>query len=801
MMESTEPQVPEPPGNRQALAPGQYEALYHGVLSISPDAILVTDLDAMVLTGNMQAAALLGYAGIQELTGRRMFEFIALEDRGTAERYLRDTVATTIISSIECSVLGKDGTLIPVQLTASVVADEAAEPSGFVAIVRDMIASKRADLEIASLNNQLEDRILEQHGAQLEAANRDLQLAVATNGKLAQELRRRAEGVQADYERMAAIVNAADISLAFRDMEMRFILLNDTWLRRTGYDRERVIGHRAEEFGNPDQRPVFVDMVARIFATGAPVTIRDLFTTTDAHPEGYYVDVTLQPVSDAAGDVTGLLSVGIDVTEKVLARQQVESQKALLQTIFDTAPAGIAYYDRDMRLIDYNSEYKDMLDPRVPFLLGEVLYDIYPATLARKPIYDRVLAGDRVDAENVAYPYSDGEVRYRDARYRPVRDAGGAVVGMVTTVVDVTDKVRARQEIESQKALLQTIFDSAPIGIAYYDRDMRLIDYNSEYNDLTDLRFALARGEVIYDLVPPALARKPIYERVLAGEQVVDENFRRESPDGEVRYFDVRYEPVRDANGEVAGMVTTVVDVTGRHNIEEQKEELLALVAHELKTPITAIKGFAGAASRTARRLNDDKLERALAIISDQSDHLTRLIDDLNDVARTSAGPLKLYRERFDLYDLLKEVVGNLLLAAPDFAFPLDLPGAAAIVSADRQRIEQVLINLLNNAVKYSGGNRVVETSARLLKHQVIVTVRDYGVGIPPDQQRQVFQRFFRSRNVSSRQFSGLGLGLFISHSIITRHGGHIWLESAEREGSTFFFSLPLAEAGEPAAQ
>jgi PAS domain S-box-containing protein len=387
-----------------------------------------------------------------------------------------------------------------------------------------------------------------------------------------------------------------------------------------------------------------------------------------------------------------------------------------------------------------------------------------------------------------------------------VLDDTGEPGQFVMTLRDLTAWKRAESErlaeearrqaevmrVESQPPLLQTIFDSAPVALAYFDREMRFIDFNSEYAQISPPDIPIVRGRVIYDLNPAAREREAIHRRVLAGEPVDEENVRYEYPNGDVRYRDLRYRPVRDADGEVIGVVSSAVDVTARQEMARQKDEFLALASHELKTPITSIKGFAQIAARAAGKLGDEKLSHMLTIINEQSDRLSRLIDDLNDVSRARVGALKLYEEPFDLRDLVRDAVDSLHLTAPDFAFPMDLPDSPITVNADRQRIEQVVTNLVDNAVKYSGVSRVVEIAVRPEGDEVIVAVRDYGVGIPADQQAQVFELFFRSSNVESKQYSGLGLGLFISRGIIARHGGRTWFESAERAGSTFYFSLPL---------
>jgi signal transduction histidine kinase len=189
--------------------------------------------------------------------------------------------------------------------------------------------------------------------------------------------------------------------------------------------------------------------------------------------------------------------------------------------------------------------------------------------------------------------------------------------------------------------------------------------------------------------------------------------------------------------------------------------------------------------------MDDKGLNRMLHAVDSKADLLTELINEMLDVSRIERGVLPLRLEQFDLTRLLQEVASGFKMTAPDFAIECELPGEPITINADRQRIEQVLVNLVNNAIKYSGGTRKVQLNVTDGAAGPTVLVRDPGVGIPAAQQGQVSSRFFRASNVSTPRYSGLGLGLYISHGIVMRHGGSMWDESSEGVGSTFYFTLP----------
>jgi signal transduction histidine kinase len=242
-------------------------------------------------------------------------------------------------------------------------------------------------------------------------------------------------------------------------------------------------------------------------------------------------------------------------------------------------------------------------------------------------------------------------------------------------------------------------------------------------------------------------------------------------------------------------------EIAERTRLEKQKDEFIAVASHELRTPLTTVKGYTNLALRTVRDLGDERLTRLLTIASEKTDVLARLIDEMLDVSRIENNMLSLDCQSFDLVDLVKQIVSSMELVATDFDFHLSAPSHPVTVNADRQRIEQVITNLLENGIKYTGkgspAEQEIDITVTTQDGEVITAVRDHGVGIPAEQQSQVFSRFFRASNVATSYYSypGMGLGLFIAHNIIQRHHGRIWVDSVERDGSTFSFALPLEDA------
>ena len=249
--------------------------------------------------------------------------------------------------------------------------------------------------------------------------------------------------------------------------------------------------------------------------------------------------------------------------------------------------------------------------------------------------------------------------------------------------------------------------------------------------------------------------------------------------------------------------------VDARRKVEDLsrlKDEFLSIASHELRTPVTSIKGYTQLAKTLIREGDLRTSEEYLDIALDQIDRMSRLILELLDVSRIETGRLEIHREPIPWAAFVREVVHRLHTAVSDRRFHVNIPDETRPVSGDRDRLEQVLGNLLENSVKYSPEGSDIYVSVEDRGDHIVTSICDRGIGIPNDELSQVFERFHRGRQVSSTNYGGLGLGLYITKQIIDRHGGSIWVESREGSGTTFYFSLPaesvpaVAQA-EPAAR
>lgn len=252
------------------------------------------------------------------------------------------------------------------------------------------------------------------------------------------------------------------------------------------------------------------------------------------------------------------------------------------------------------------------------------------------------------------------------------------------------------------------------------------------------------------------------------------------------------------AQGAEPAAIVVHQDVTALKEAERLKDDFIGIAAHELRTPLAVLKGYAQMLLMQSARgkgpeLVDWQVE-ALQNIDQATVRLVELTEDLLDVTRLQAGRLEFLLEPMDLVSLTRRVATRLQMTTSNHILSLHTDTEHLIVNADKRRIEQVLSNLINNAIKYSpqGGVIDIMLQEKRATTTALLVVHDGGIGIPEQQQAQIFGRFVRADNASALGISGTGLGLYLCRELVERQGGRIWFESTEGQGSTFFVSLPL---------
>jgi PAS domain S-box-containing protein len=356
------------------------------------------------------------------------------------------------------------------------------------------------------------------------------------------------------------------------------------------------------------------------------------------------------------------------------------------------------------------------------------------------------------------------------------------------------------QSVVREKQRLDTLIEQSADGVMILDSRWRITTFNRAMEQLTGwprneaigrpcaevLAIRNAQGVNICLLDCP-LQRLPHVQNPLVEGWIT-------SRDGREIYVQSRYAPQWSAQGVFLSAIANVRDITDQKREEEMQSTFVSVISHELKTPVSIIKGYAGTLGREDADWSRETLRDGLRVIEEEADRLASQIQDLLDVSRLQAGGMHLELTEWQLPAMAQQVV-QAFAAQTDsrFEFELRFPEHLPPVQADFERVRMVLTNLVSNAVKYSPDGGLIRIGGRAEGDMMLVYVSDQGVGIAPEEQPLVFNRFYRVDNRLRRQTQGTGLGLYLTRAIIEAHGGTIRVESQVGRGSRFLFTLPLA--------
>ena len=330
-------------------------------------------------------------------------------------------------------------------------------------------------------------------------------------------------------------------------------------------------------------------------------------------------------------------------------------------------------------------------------------------------------------------------------------------------------------------AILSNVAD----GIVAVDRDGHVVLWNAAAEEITGVAGAEALGR------PPA--------DVLQGSLEPDETSAggrggliqvRRGEEEEV-WLSVSEAVMRDPAGAVAGRIYAFRDVSSDHLVEQLKSGFVSTVSHELRAPLTSIYGFAETLLREDVAFGDEERRTSLGYIASEAQRLTGIVDALLSVARLEAGGLQMQLAPTDLRDVVSEVVESAERELSNGRrFIVEVPEEPLDASADRDKVRQVLANLVDNALKFSPNGGTVTVAARRTRDAVQVRVLDEGSGVPQSEQERIFRKFYRAE-ATTPALGGTGLGLFIARGLASAMGGRVWVDSDTGTGGCFVFELP----------
>ena len=499
--------------------------------------------------------------------------------------------------------------------------------------------------------------------------------------------------------------------------------------------------------------------------------------------------------------------------EQVRSEAKLLASRIQLSQIVATMPSFSAVLRGPLHVIELANQALFDLVHQGPEILGKTFVEAFPelATQAFPQLLDTVYrTGEKFEATGMRAIVRSGlggelaEI-FVDFVYLPMREADGQVSGIFIHGVDRSAEVRASQELAQRARELRSVTENTPDGLTRFDHQFRYVFVNSVMEKLSGHSVAEILGKTHRQLgVPDKLCAQ--WEKAIryvfdhAADSSVD--FSLDTPHAGLRHFSCRLVPEFNEDGQVASALGVTHDITNRRAYEERlleqdvrKDEFLATLAHELRNPLAPI--------RTGLQLlklspKEEVVARTLPVMERQLGQLVRLIDDLLDVSRINSGKIVLKRELVEF----QEIAATALEASRPFidvaghSLTIDWPDVPVWLDADPTRLAQILSNLLTNSAKYMHLGGQINFSARLQDENILISVRDTGMGIPAEMLDSVFDMFTQVNRTLDRAQGGLGIGLSLVKMLVEMHGGAVQAASDGIDmGSEFTVSLPTASA------
>ncbi|MCL7987019.1 ATP-binding protein [Sphingobacterium sp. lm-10] len=431
--------------------------------------------------------------------------------------------------------------------------------------------------------------------------------------------------------------------------------------------------------------------------------------------------------------------------------------------------------------------------------------------VVRDQLRNAVKEGKHINVEVRNYTKT-GELFWNELYVSPIHDDTGKVTHFIGVQNDITARKKVEQELELERELmeqkvkertaslklnqeyLKSIVETVRESLLVLDPNLKVLTANEEFTRTFKVNKSETINKKLYDLGNGQWdieALKDLLEKILpTNNPVLDFEVEHNFPHIGHKLMLLNAHRIELEGAYKDRILLAIEDITDRRAIELRKDDFLAVASHELKTPLTTVKGYIQFATRLLPKGTDNKLLDVMDKANVQLDRLNRLIAELLDVSKIQSGNLEVHRDAFNFNNMVQDAVDAVRQATD--SHEIEMSGSIkGLYVGDEAQLSQVVSNLLANAIKYSPKAKKIRVSLSVISKYIKFSVTDFGMGISLNDQKKIFERFYRVRHIQQK-FPGMGIGLYICEQIIKQHKGTLWVDSEEGKGSTFSFTLPM---------
>ncbi len=612
----------------------------------------------------------------------------------------------------------------------------------------------------------------------------------------------------------------------------------DTMIAIWGKDKS-VIGKPLEEALPELKGQPFIDLFRKVWEEG--ITINGSDTAAQLEVDGklqtFYFDFEYRAIKDQAGKTFCILHTATDITERFLSQQREQrlteemraaneelsaaneelnaaneelsqSQGDLLtinnalsesdarfRNLVKQAPIGICIIRAaDLMIQDVNDSYLELVGKQRRGLEHHTIWDAIPeAAEFYAPIMNNVISTGAPffgkEHELILIRGGVEESVFVDFVYEPIK-YNGVVDAIMVLAIEVTDKVVARRKIEDMEERVRLAIEAADTGTFDLDILRGVMVTSPRFNAIFGFDDGVSWEKFVKAIHPDDQEKRLAAHAEAHMSGKIFYELRIIHPDGSMHWIRTQGQVYYDSEKRPARILGTLVDITEFKRLQQQKDDFLSIASHELKTPITSLK----ASLQLLEKMKDNPAPQIFPRLIEQSTRsmqkISALVEDLLNVSRANESQLRLNKKEFNVSELLENCCSHVRVAGK---YELIIQGNTQLdVYADEHAIDQVVVNLVNNAVKYAPESLKIYLIIEKEEEMIKISVKDNGPGIAPKKLPHLFERYYQV-DAAGYQNSGLGLGLYICSEIVRKHGGEIGVVSELGKGSTFYFTIPAA--------
>lgn len=602
--------------------------------------------------------------------------------------------------------------------------------------------------------------------------------------------------------RLSAIVESSEDAIISKTLKGTITSWNNGAERIFGYKSKEIVGKHIsilipqEHQQNEDRKIAIIKEEGKI----------NNFESVRITKGGNWIPVSLTGslIKDSGGKIIGVSEISRDISDQKEAAKRIEESQRLYYELIYSSPSLIATFTGEDHIIELANDAILETWGKGRGVIGKPILEAIPELEEQgfKELLDKVYkTGEPYKAYEMPVDIvrnGKTERSYYNFTYYPQRDSDNKITGIVDIATEVTPQAEFNIKLKESESHFRKMADLMPEKVLNTDEKGNAYYFNRRWLSDTGKSQEQLEGRGWQNCIHPDDIDSFIstWKKSLVNGKEFEMEFRCKSKNGKYKWHLGRAVPLKGDTGKIKFWINSAIEIQKLKDEEKRKEDFLKMVSHELKTPVTSIKGYVQLLLSLLQKDKDTlltsmTLKNSLERIDTQVGRLSRLISEMLDLSRLEDSKLVFQNNIFNINEIVDETIQDIKHSRIGQRISIE-HNFRCNINADKDRIGQVLINLVTNSIKYSSNDQPVEVKIDKGENNcVLVSVKDHGIGIPENDLDKIFNRFYRVTGENEDTYSGFGIGLFLSNEIIKRHQGSISVKSKIGEGSLFTFSLP----------